>query len=115
MKAETDRLVLRPFQNEDYQNWLHQFEQRKPSLSKHDKGRIDMSECSEAWFEQLVEKHQALAREDKVYVLGVFRKEDGAHLGAIDISTIMRRSSNGHEWDIPSTISFRNADMAKKP
>jgi ribosomal-protein-alanine N-acetyltransferase len=27
---------------------------------------------------------------DSVYVFGVFRKEDGAHIGKIDISTLIR-------------------------
>lgn len=31
-----------------------------------------------------------MAKEDKVYVFGVFRKIDNAHIGFIDFSTIMR-------------------------
>jgi|GEM_PF-6224756 len=43
LNVETDRLLLRPYQKEDYENWLHQFEQRKPSQYKHDQGKLDMS------------------------------------------------------------------------
>jgi [ribosomal protein S5]-alanine N-acetyltransferase len=87
---ETDRLVIRPFIEEDYTTWLNEFENRLPSQHKYDEGKIDMSICTEKWFEELVNKHQKMALEDKVYVFGIFRKEDNAHIGAIDFSTIMR-------------------------
>lgn len=89
-RSETERLVIRPLQNEDYENWLHEFESRFPSRHRHDPGKIDMSDCTPEWFEQLVERHQELARTDAVYIFGVFRKEDGTHLGMIDIATLAR-------------------------
>jgi RimJ/RimL family protein N-acetyltransferase len=88
--SETTRLVIRPLRDEDYANWLHEFESRAPSLHQHDPGKLDMSECTPEWFEQLVERHQELARTDKVYIFGVFGKEDGTHLGMIDIATLAR-------------------------
>jgi [ribosomal protein S5]-alanine N-acetyltransferase len=88
--AETERLVIRPLEKEDYLNWLTQFENRLPSKHKYDEGKIDMSICTKEWFYNLVEKHQQLAVDDKVYVFGIFRKVDKAHIGSIDFSTIMR-------------------------
>lgn len=88
--AETERLIIRPYNKEDYSNWLTQFNNRMPSQHKYDDGKVDMSICTEEWFRELVNHHQQLASDDKVYVLGVFRKEDNVHLGAIDFSTIMR-------------------------
>jgi [ribosomal protein S5]-alanine N-acetyltransferase len=88
--TETDRLIVRPLVKEDYENWLSAFEQRSPSEHRHDQGKIDMSECTEEWFSQLVDKHQALALDDIAYVFGIFRKEDGVHLGSVDFSTLYR-------------------------
>ena len=92
---ETDRLVIRPFKEEDYENWLNGFENRYPSQNRHDQGKIDMSECTLEWFHELVEKHQELALTDNTYVFGVFRKSDGIHLGMIDFSTLSR---DGFQW-----------------
>jgi ribosomal-protein-alanine N-acetyltransferase len=87
---ETARLIIRPYNKEDYSNWLTQFNNRMPSQHKYDEGKVDMSICTEEWFGELVDRHQQMASDDKVYVFGVFRKEDNVHLGAIDFSTIMR-------------------------
>ncbi|MED4015515.1 GNAT family protein [Sutcliffiella cohnii] len=86
----TDRLIIRPYIKGDFSNWLTQFNNRLPSQHKYDDGKIDMSICTKEWFGELVNNHQQMALDDKVYVFGIFRKEDNAHLGAIDFSTIMR-------------------------
>lgn len=61
-----------------------------PSQHKYDEGKRNMSICTERWFEELIANHQQMALNDKVYIFGVFRKDDNTHLGAIDFSTIMR-------------------------
>ena len=88
--TETERLVIRPLNKLDYENWLKEFENRYPSQNRHDQGKIDMSECTLEWFEQLVEKHQELALTDTTYIFGVFSKVTEAHLGMIDFSTLVR-------------------------
>ncbi len=87
---ETERLVIRPLKKEDYNEWLFGFENRFPSQSHHDQGKIDMSGCTREWFHYLVDKHQKFALEDTAHIFGVFRKEDGRHLGMIDFSTLAR-------------------------
>ncbi|MBA9028534.1 GNAT family N-acetyltransferase [Peribacillus huizhouensis] len=88
--SETERLVIRPLKNEDYQNWLNEFKNRFPSQHRHDKGKIDMSECTEEWFHNLVKKHQTLALSDTAHIFGIFRKNDDIHLGMVDFSTLAR-------------------------
>ncbi|RXJ04588.1 N-acetyltransferase [Anaerobacillus alkaliphilus] len=88
--TETNRLLIRPYKKEDYLGWITQFQNRLPSQHKYDEGQVDMSICTEHWFKELVDKHQQLALSDKVYVFGVIRKEDQAHLGVIDFSTLIR-------------------------
>ena len=89
-KVETERLIIRPLRNEDYECWLNGFENRFPSQNRHDLGKIDMSECTLDWFHSLVEKHQEFALSDNTYIFGVFNKIDGTHLGMIDFSTLVR-------------------------
>jgi len=89
-KVETERLIIRPLRNEDYECWLNGFENRFPSQNRHDLGKIDMSQCTLEWFHSLVEKHQELALSDSTYIFGVFNKADGTHLGMIDFSTLAR-------------------------
>ncbi|WP_027964034.1 GNAT family N-acetyltransferase [Halalkalibacillus halophilus] len=88
--TETERLVIRPLKNTDYENWYKEFSNRYPSKHRHDQGKMDMSECTKDWFEGLVHKHRKLAHADTAYVFGVFRKEDGTHLGMVDFSTLER-------------------------
>ncbi|MFD2830781.1 GNAT family N-acetyltransferase [Corticicoccus populi] len=87
---ETKRLFIRPMKRKDYPAWLHSFQNRKPSQYKYDPGIMDMSICTEAWFQSLVDKHKKMAEDDEVYVFGIFRKDDGAHIGNIDFSTLLR-------------------------
>ncbi|MCR6109700.1 GNAT family N-acetyltransferase [Bacillus sp. A301a_S52] len=88
--SETERLVIRPLQKADYENWLNEFENRYPSQYRHDQGKIDMSECTQEWFHNLVDKHQELALTDTAYIFGVFQKTDGTHLGMVDFSILAR-------------------------
>lgn len=90
IRTETERLVIRLIEEGDYSSWLTEYENRFPSQHQYDEGKIDMSICTKEWFGDLVMKHHLMAQEDKVYVLGVFRKVDNSHLGFIDFSTIIR-------------------------
>ena len=90
--SETERLIIRPLKNADYHNWLNEFEKRLPSQHKYDLGKIDMSECTEEWFINLVAKHQKLAIHDTAHIFGVFRKSDTIHIGMVDFSTLQREN-----------------------
>ncbi|MEZ0481602.1 GNAT family N-acetyltransferase [Planococcus sp. SSTMD024] len=90
-RSETERLIVRPLQIGDYAEWLKGFNGRSPSKHAYDPGRLDMEECTEPWFSELVEKHQQLAKGDIAHVFGVFQKEDGRHVGMVDFSTLARQ------------------------
>ncbi|MFK3961093.1 GNAT family N-acetyltransferase [Guptibacillus hwajinpoensis] len=90
VQKESARLVIRPLKLEDYQNWLSEFNARFSQQHAYDPGNLDMSECTEEWFKDLVNKHQDLAISDMAHVFGVFHKEDGTHLGMVDFSTLAR-------------------------
>lgn len=89
-RSETERFLIRPLQADDYGEWLDGFLNRFPSRNRHDNGKIDMGECTEEWFDNLVKKHQELASDDAAYIFGIFRKADGMHVGMIDFSTLAR-------------------------
>ncbi|MFC4320450.1 GNAT family N-acetyltransferase [Litchfieldia salsa] len=93
--AETERLVIRPYKNDDFNNWYSQYTNRLSSQNKYDEGIVDMSVCTNVWFQSLVEKHKKLASNDVEYIFGIFHKEKGTHLGVIDLSTLMR---DNFEW-----------------
>lgn len=89
--TETERLILRPLQGKDYDKWLAGFYDNLPPQNNYDDAMRDMSHWTQAAFnDEIVEKHHQLARQDKIYVFGIFRKLDHKHMGHIDISTIMR-------------------------
>ncbi|WP_431803195.1 GNAT family N-acetyltransferase [Halobacillus andaensis] len=90
LQSETERLVVRPLQNEDYERWLEGFRNRLPSQSKYDGGSLDLNEWPQEKFNEIVARFQRLAEQDKTYVFGVFRKSDQKHIGKVEFSTIMR-------------------------
>lgn len=93
---ETERLVLRPYKKEDYHNWYQQFNDRLPSQYKYDDGRpSNLSKNTEEWFINWIEGFHQSAKEDKMYNLGIFRKEDGVNLGKIELITILRMD---YQW-----------------
>jgi RimJ/RimL family protein N-acetyltransferase len=93
---ETDRLYLRPYRKEDYENWYKQFDGRKESQYKYDDGRPhDMNRSTEEWFFNWIRNFSILAKRDEMYILGIFRKEDGVNVGKVELIKILRMD---YQW-----------------
>jgi [ribosomal protein S5]-alanine N-acetyltransferase len=90
LTIETERLILRPQQPNDYAVWYAGFSGRLPQGGKYDEGQVNLDGCDLAWFSGLCDRHQAQADGDYAYIFGVFLKQDDRHLGNIDLSTIYR-------------------------
>ena len=91
IQSETERLVLRPLQKQDYGLWLEGCYGRLPSQYKYDDEKMDLSGCTQEKFNNdVVAKLQRLANQDEAYVFGVFRKSDQKHIGKVEFCTIMR-------------------------
>ena len=60
----TQRLIIRPLEENDYETWLRGFVNRKPSQFKYDKGQVDMSESTEPWFAALIVRQQQAIEAD---------------------------------------------------
>lgn len=96
LRVETKRLILRPYRKEDYRMWYEGFNQRLPSQYKYDDGRpSNLSTCTEKWFADWVEGFNKSAENDHMYVLGIFRKEDGVNVGKVELITILRMD---YQW-----------------
>ncbi|WP_411747764.1 GNAT family N-acetyltransferase [Psychrobacillus psychrotolerans] len=93
---ETERFIIRPFQKEDYSNWYEQFDNRMPSQYTYDDGRpLNMLTSTEEWFVEWIEGFNELAKKDEMYILGIFRKEDGVNVGKVELITILRMD---YQW-----------------
>lgn len=96
LQTETERLVLRLLREEDYPNWFEQYGNRLPAQYKYDDGRPkNLSAYTQELFINWISKFDESANEDKMYNLGVFRKEDGAFVGKIELYTILRMD---YQW-----------------
>ncbi|MCT4786818.1 GNAT family N-acetyltransferase [Exiguobacterium aestuarii] len=89
-QRNTSRIIVRPLEKQDYAAWLSGFTNRLVSQHEYDPGKLNMSDCTSVWFDQLVDNHQSLALEDQAHVFAVFRLDDGTHLGMVDFSTLAR-------------------------
>ncbi|TFB22894.1 N-acetyltransferase [Filobacillus milosensis] len=93
---ETERLILRPYIEEDYEKWYESYDQRKPSQYKYDEGRPkDLSGSTRSWFVKWIKGFEESAKQDKMYILAIFRKNDGANLGKVELVTILRMD---YQW-----------------
>lgn len=101
LQSETERLTLRPLQKEDYERWLEGFSKRLPSQYKYDGEKMDLKDCTQEKFNNVVTEHRELADRDKIYVFGVFRKSDQKHIGMVELCTLLRRE---FQWGLLSYI-----------
>ncbi|MDA1742926.1 GNAT family protein [Bacillus paranthracis] len=73
LQVETERLMIRPFQNDDYESWLDGFHKRLPSQYKYDDGYQVMASSTKEWFTEWIRGFDEAAHRDEMYVLGIFR------------------------------------------
>ncbi|MBB4823797.1 RimJ/RimL family protein N-acetyltransferase [Sporosarcina luteola] len=90
LQIETERLIVRPLQNQDYDKWIEGERNRLAKQNKYESDPIDVREWTQDKFHDVVAKHQKLIARDEAYVFAVFRKSDQKHLGKLEVCTIMR-------------------------
>ena len=81
LTIETERLILRPQESNDYQSWYTGFLGRLPQQYKYDEGRIGLDDCDPDWFTDLCKRHQEQALSDYAYIFGVFSKKTHQSVG----------------------------------
>ncbi|MCM3088582.1 GNAT family N-acetyltransferase [Bhargavaea ginsengi] len=91
IEFETERLILRPYQDSDYAAWLAGLQGRGMSSGPYDEGRPrDLSGATEEWFREWILGFREAADADDMVILGIFRKSDGANVGKVELITILR-------------------------
>ncbi|MET3574247.1 GNAT family protein [Bhargavaea ullalensis] len=93
---ETERLILRPYRESDYDSWRSGLEGRTLSQHPYDEGRpVNLGASTRSWFSDWIRGFQQAADLDRMVILGIFRKSDGANIGKIEIITILRMD---YDW-----------------
>lgn len=88
-KRETERLILRPLQPDDFDSYRQALSERKPSQHLYDPGRPEINCLTKTKFIDMIQQRKAMKKQDNTYVYDIFHK-DGSHLGHADITTLIR-------------------------
>lgn len=82
---ETDRLILKTFNEEDYESWSNGFNNRLPSQYKYDEGYKIIEKASKEWFSDWIKGFNKAQENDEMFIMGIFRKEDGVNIGKVEL------------------------------
>jgi ribosomal-protein-alanine N-acetyltransferase len=87
----TSRLIVRPIELSDHENWQQAYGMLKPARNLWDESPWKDSELTKVKFRQLVSLQKRLRKKDQFYGFGIFRKDDGVLLGFVDLMEISRQ------------------------
>ncbi|WP_227396354.1 GNAT family N-acetyltransferase [Jeotgalibacillus aurantiacus] len=93
----TERLVMRPYTLNDYEEYIRQMERRKHSQHQYDEGYIDMKGFTKEMFQEKLDRFQRWAEDDHVYVWALFKKENGELIGHTDLMVLSRGDT---QWGV---------------
>lgn len=86
----TRRLILRPLEDQDYENWAQAYSCLHPPQNEWDEANWQDKELEPEKFRELLDRQETLRNIDKCYDFGVFRKEDGILVGMVHLMDISR-------------------------
>jgi len=89
---KTERLVIRPLQKEDYDNWMQAYASLKPALNAWDESAWKATELTKPKFTALLKQQAQLRAQDEFYDLGIFRQDDGILVGQVSLMDITRKT-----------------------
>lgn len=90
LQIKTARLILRPLQLADYENWSQAYASFRAPRSEWDEGPWKDSALTRAEYKKWLKAHEQQARRDQLYSFGVFRRDDGVLLGLVQLMDISR-------------------------
>lgn len=86
----TKRLIIRPLDRDDYENWRQAYSILNPARNEWDESAWKDSELTKEKFKKTLSQQQMLRQQDRFYCYGIFRKDDGVLIGHVDLMDISR-------------------------
>ncbi|RXK18504.1 GNAT family N-acetyltransferase [Macrococcus sp. DPC7161] len=93
----TERLEIRPLTSDDYDVWISGFKNRLKKQNAFDSDDIDVSDWDEDFYDNVIKELNELAEKDTAYVLGVFLRDTGEHIGKLEFTVLQR---GRFEWGV---------------
>ncbi|WP_374000220.1 GNAT family N-acetyltransferase [Bdellovibrio bacteriovorus] len=87
---KTARLILRPLEETDYENWVQAYSSMKPPQNEWDETNWADSELTKKKFKELLKKEKQQKNSDHFYSFGIFLKDDGLLIGNVSLMDISR-------------------------
>lgn len=90
LQRRTKRLVLRPLEPFDHENWVQAYSTMAAPQNEWDETNWDERELGKIQFRELLQSQLSDRRRDHNYVWGVFRKDDGLLIGEVALMDVSR-------------------------
>ncbi len=87
---KTSRLILRPLEATDYENWVQAYSSMRPPQNEWDETNWAESELTPKKFKELLKSEKDQRTRDHFYSFGVFLKDDGTLIGLVTLMDISR-------------------------
>lgn len=87
---QTKRLILRPLELHDYENWRQAYSMFHPAQNEWDESAWKDSELTLAKYKALLKKLSVMRKKDELYDYAVFRKDDGVFIGFVRFMDVSR-------------------------
>ena len=87
---KTSRLIIRPLDVSDYENWVQAYSSMKPPQNEWDETNWKKSELTLKKYKELLKIQGEQIAKDKFYDFGIFRKDDGVLLGDVRLMDVSR-------------------------
>ncbi|XGC79762.1 GNAT family N-acetyltransferase [Bdellovibrio bacteriovorus] len=86
----TKRLIIRPLEISDYENWAQSYSNMHPPQNEWDESAWDDSELTKQKFKEHLKLEKQNRLKDHFYDFGIFRKDDGVLIGTVKLMDISR-------------------------
>lgn len=87
---KTPRLILRPLEIIDYENWVQAYSSMQAPQNEWDETNWADSELSLKKFKDLLKSEKELRHKDHTFAFGIFLKDDGTLIGQVSLMDISR-------------------------